>query len=90
MLNLDYQVNLVYQVTVGSMDCTHISWSNALKHMINTTRGKEKESTLSFQVVCSQTRLIFHYSNYFFGTSNDQTVFNNNQTTVIKQNSFSK
>ena len=63
--------------TVGSMDCTHLTWSNAAKHIINTTRGKEKEATLSFQVVCSHTRLIFHCSNFFFGQSHDQTVAKN-------------
>ena len=37
--------------TVGSMDCTHVLWSNAAKNVINSSRGKEKKATLAFQVV---------------------------------------
>ena len=53
--------------TVGSMDCTHVLWSNAAKNVINSSRGKEKKATLAFQVVCTHTRLITYCSKYFFG-----------------------
>ena len=37
--------------TCGSMDCTHITWHNCPKQMINSCKGREKHATIKFQVV---------------------------------------
>jgi hypothetical protein len=37
--------------TCGSMDCTHLRWTGCPSNWINTCKGKEKTTTLSFQVV---------------------------------------
>ena len=60
--------------TVGSMDCTHLKWTNCPPHLINGCKGKEKYATLAFQVVCSHTRLIFYCSKFYPGAMNDQSI----------------
>jgi hypothetical protein len=60
--------------TVGSMDSTHLKWTNSPKNLINLCKGKEKFASLSFQVVCSHTRFIFYCSHFYVGITNDKNI----------------
>ena len=59
---------------VGSMDCTHIRLDKCPIELSNLCLGKEKFTSLSFQVVVDHAKRIHHCSRYFFGTVNDKNV----------------
>jgi len=63
--------------TCGSMDCTHITWHKCPKKMINSCKGREKNATIKFQVVCDHTRKILYCSEWFPGAVHDITVCRN-------------
>ena len=63
--------------TCGSMDCTHIVWYNCPKNLINHCKGREKHSTVKFQVVCDHTRKILYCSKWYPGAIHDITVCRN-------------
>lgn len=59
---------------IGSMDCTHLRWTQCPAKWTVMCKGKEAYPTLSFQAIVSHDRMIWHVSNWNFGRNNDITV----------------
>jgi hypothetical protein len=58
----------------GSIDCTHIFWKRCPKKWTNYCTGKEKCTTLSFQVAVDHDKRIIMCSGAFFGAANDKLI----------------
>lgn len=65
---------------VGSMDCTHISWEKCPNNISNICYGKEKKTTLAFEVIVDHSKYIVSVSQAFFGSTNDKTIVRNDST----------
>jgi hypothetical protein len=58
----------------GSIDCTHIFWKRCPNRWANYCQGKEKCTTLSFQVAVDHDKRIIMCSGAFFGAANDKLI----------------
>ena len=58
----------------GSIYCTHIFWNRCQKKWTNYCTGKEKCSTLSFQVAGDHDKRIIVCSQVFFGAASDKLI----------------
>jgi hypothetical protein len=58
----------------GSIDCTHVFWKRCPKEWANYCFGKEKCTTLSFQVAVDHDKRIIMCSGAFFGAANDKLI----------------
>ena len=67
---------------VGSMDCTHVTWSQCPVNLTNMCTGKEKKPTLAFNCIVDHSRKILYCSDAFFGAVNDITICHNDKLCI--------
>ncbi len=58
----------------GSIDCVHVVWDKCPAMDRSACKGKDKVTTLAFQVVGSHTKRIHSVSQWFHGTWNDKSI----------------
>ena len=58
----------------GSVDCVHVIWDKCPASEQAQCKGKDKVTTLAFQVVGSHTKRILSVSQWFGGTWNDKSI----------------
>ena len=58
----------------GSIDCVHLVWDKCPAMDRSACKGKDKVTTLAFQVVGSHTKRIHSVSQWFHGTWNDKSI----------------
>ena len=76
----------------GSIDCVHLVWDRCPAKWANLCRGKDKVTTIVFEVVASHTKKVMAVSSWYYGTWNDKSIsrldpvfklFNRNEQAVL-------
>ena len=58
----------------GSIDCVHLVWDRCPAKWSNLCKGKDKVTTIVFEVVASHTKKVMAVSSWYYGTWNDKSI----------------